>query len=529
MAARQGANLPCLSPDGLASSDDARLRRAGDVSHPRRVRPYMIPKPMPDEPLALDRSAEHERVLLAAALLDPDAERCRATLAATAPAWFADPDRAATWARTRRVMATDPPPPAGPERVKAALAESVGDPHGLSLPDLAAVTDTAPGAGTANYYAARVFEGYLRRAALRGWLDTGPDAERERERIANLSAENLIAERLDYFRRLRELLPGDQLRRCAIPVNEITGDRPERLLCCAGCNGALLSVGGVLVLAGEGGIAKSPLALSMAAGMAARPDGTYGDLCGGLFQGIGTSVLIVGYEDDPTVTADRLRKLADKWWSTGDAPALRRVYVLHMAGRALFGPAAGELYGARPGTLPGWAHVWDEASRIGARLVVIDPALSAYVGDANAAAPVRDFYSALTEAAEAARCGVLLVAHSRKDARRDNTPDPFDPGNVAGSTHWTDAARGVLTLTWKKDAKARVLAVAKANYGPSRILTAVDPVCGTHGEIVGFTNIADATWNTLDGSDSSEAGTGSHKRGRDKAKAHRDTSADGIL
>ena len=443
---------------------------------------------MSDHPTIPARTAEYERSLLAAALLEPDAERCRATLAAIDPAWFESPDRGATWAQTRRVMATDPPPPAGPERVKAVHVESFGDPHGLSFEDLAGVTHLAP--GTADYYATKVFEGHLHRAARRGWLL--PNDAAEHERIANLPAADLIAERVDYFRRLGELLPGAQPRR-AVPVAEVTGNRPERLLHCAGRNGALLSVGGVLVLAGEGGIAKSPLALSMAAGMAARPDGSYGPLHGGLFEGTGAPALIVGYEDDPAVSADRLRKLAAAWWPTGDAPALRRVHVLHMAGRALFGPAAGELYGARPGTLPGWAHVWDEAARIGARLVVIDPALSAYVGDANAAAPVRDFYSALTEAAEAARCGVLLVAHSRKDAR--GKPDPFDPGNVAGSTHWTDAARGVLTLTWKNDAEtgSRVLAVAKANYGPSRILTAVDPVRSQHGEIVGF---AGGPWQT---------------------------------
>lgn len=445
---------------------------------------------MTDDPtLTPAQTAEHERALLAAVLLDDDTERCRATLEATEPHWFADANHAATWAQTRRVMATEPPPPAGPERAKAVHAESAGDPHGLSFADLARVTGTGAGSHAAHYYAARVREAHLHREATRGMSDA------ERERTAGWSTADVVAERIDHYRRLGERLTGADQRRRAKPVTEIAGDRPERLLHCAGRNGALLSVGGVLVLAGEGGIAKTPLALSIAAGMAARPDSSYGDLHGGLFAGTGAPVLIAGYEDHPAVSADRLRKLAAQWWPTGDAPALHRVHVLRMAGRPLFGPAAGELYGARPGPLPGWWDVWDEAKRIGARLVVIDPALSAYVGDANAAAPVRDFMGALTEAAETARCGVLLVAHSRKDARSKDKPDPFDAGHVAGSTHWTDAARGALTLTWEADAEAgsRVLAVAKANYGPSRILTAVDAVRSPHGEIVGF---AGGPWQT---------------------------------
>ena len=440
---------------------------------------------MTDDPtLTPAQTAEHERKLLAAVLLDPDPQRCRDTLTATDPAWFADPDRAATWAQTRRVMATDPPPPAGPERVKAVHAEAADDPHGLSFAALADVTHAAP--GDAAYYAARVRSAHLHRAARLGW-----EHDTERARLEALAADPdpaaLIADRLDYFQRLRDRLPGAAAaRRRAVPVAEIAEARPERLLHCAGRNGALLSIGSVLVLAGEGGIAKTPLALSVAAGMAARPDRSYGDLHGGLFAGIGGPALVVSYEDAAAVSADRLRKLAAAWWPTGDAPALRRVHVLNMNARPLFGPAPGDLYGARPGPLDGWADVWDEAKRIGARLVVIDPALSAYVGDANAAAPVRDFIGALTEAAEAARCGVLMVAHSRKDAR--TRPDPFDAGNVAGSTHWTDAARGALTLTWEADAEAgaRVLAVSKANYGPARILAAVDPVRSPHGEIVGF-------------------------------------------
>ncbi|MDE0230148.1 MAG: hypothetical protein OXJ62_14945 [Spirochaetaceae bacterium] len=155
------------------------------------------------DPLTINRAAEHERALLAAVLLDPDPERCRAALAATDPQCFADPDRAATWAQTRRVMATEPPPPAGPERVKAVHAEAAGDPHGLNFAALATVTDAAPGSHTAGYYAARVLESHLHRAAMLGSLDVA-----ERARLRELPAADLITERLDYFQRLRNRLPG---------------------------------------------------------------------------------------------------------------------------------------------------------------------------------------------------------------------------------------------------------------------------------------------------------------------------------
>ena len=314
-----------------------------------------------------------------------------------------------------------------------------------------------------------------------------------------------LREDADPFAILRAALDLDEQKpRRAVPVPDVAGQRPDRLLSVVGKKGALLSVGGVLVLAGEGGIAKSPLALSIALAMAARMDNIYGDLHGGLFKGIGGPTLVASYEDWPAVSADRLRKLAALWWPDTEtdigATALKRVHVLDLAGRPLFGPVASDseivLYNARPDRMPGWDDLWGEVERVGARMVVTDPALSAYVSDANNAAPVREFMGALAARALSLQCGVVLVAHSRKDSRGGNRSDPFDPGNVAGSTHWTDAARGALTLTWENDSDvgSRVLAVSKANYGPARILTAVDPVRSPHGEIVGFTG---GPWQTL--------------------------------
>ena len=282
---------------------------------------------MTDDPTPIPaQTAEHERALLAAVLLDPDIERCRATLAATRPHWFESRDRGATWAQCRRVMETDPPPPGGPERVKAVLAESAGDPHGLSLADLADVTETAPGSHTADYYAARVLDAYLHRAALRGWLD--PDDDAERERIANLPAAELVAERSDYFRRLRDLLPSAR-RSLAVsaadyadapqPAPVLWRDDPEAPQDSTDVD-AVLSVGEVAILASAGGLGKSTFTLELAsvAVTAAELGADCGLACG--LRVMAGPVLLVSFEDATARIAHRLA-----WMNGGAVPPVHLV------------------------------------------------------------------------------------------------------------------------------------------------------------------------------------------------------------
>ena len=236
----------------------------------------------------------------------------------------------------------------------------------------------------------------------------------------------------------------------------MTGKRPAPILTAAGKSGAVLTVGNVCLLSGEGGIAKSALALSLAAGIAELGEHERGQVCG-LFEGPGGPALLATFEDHPTETAWRARCLIGQL-TTGRIShdrTLSRVHVLDLAGRPLFGPKDdGGRYNERPGRLAGWWDLWSEARRIKPRLIVIDPALAAYVGEANAAAPVREFLTALaTEAAEL-NTGVLLLAHSNKAARSSNSRKPkpqdlLDPGHVGGSTAWTDGVRGVLAMAWK--------------------------------------------------------------------------------
>ena len=330
---------------------------------------------------------------------------------------------------------------------------------------------------------------------------------------------------LTEARIMRRKVAGARVGATPVAVPDVPEARPARLLSAAGKGGALLTAGNLLVLAGEGGIAKSPLSLAVALGMADRharrehgagltgaaiEASGYGDLHGGLFEGAGGPALIVTYEDTAGDVAYRLRTLAATWWPTGDRAraALANVRVLAGVG-PLFGPAPSQdgegpaFYNARPGPLDGWADLWRGAAGIdGLRLVVIDPAMAAYVGNANDPGPVRELYGALAERAAALQLGVLLVAHTNKASRRPGgrkteKPDVYDPGAVSGSTHWTDAARGALHLAYDPDddtSGARVLAVPKANYGPQKMRVNVDPVRDNHGEICGFG--AGGAWQT---------------------------------
>lgn len=292
-------------------------------------------------------------------------------------------------------------------------------------------------------------------------------------------------------------------RRQAVAVPDVGGEFPAPLLRLSKGTGAVLSIGTVGVLSGAGGMGKSALTASLALGLADRGAGDSGTLVGGLFEAPigGGSVLMATWEDAPAVTRWRIEAAAKSKLLKVADDATAGVYLMDMSGAPLYGPRAGEgederpgLYNARPEPLPGWDDLWREVERTGARLVVIDPVLSAFVGNSNEAAPVREFLSALSVKATEAGCAVLLVAHSTKAARGES--DPFDPGHVGGSAAWTDGVRSALILDWD-DARgpgAVRLAVAKSNYGPARRLLAVERV-KQGGATVAFRAAPGAAWD----------------------------------
>lgn len=359
---------------------------------------------------------------------------------------------------------------------------------------VAELAENTPSAANAGAYAGIVRERADRRRAMTLAMDVHTAARTGTDGEGNAVSARRLADRfMGGLAALAEDAGGAPARR-ALPVPSVTTELPARRLAAAGQGGAVLSAGTVAVLAGEGGIGKSALAGSIALGIAMLPAGESGDVSGGLFEGDGGPVLLASLEDEPAVTAWRLRKLAgilDAGGGRSASEALKRVHVLDLAGRPLFGPrddGRGALYGARPERLAGWWDFWREADRIKPRLVVVDPALSAYVGEPNAAAPVTEFLVALASEAKARGVGVLLAAHSTKAARKGKgeAPDPFEPGQVAGTAAWTDRARGVLSFTWGKGAGARVLAIPKANYGPARIQIGLEPIRDRRQGIVGF-------------------------------------------
>ena len=298
--------------------------------------------------------------------------------------------------------------------------------------------------------------------ALFQQTDPKPTYAAVREALAAAAANPEDSDAQHQARKQLERLIQWERRPRALKASEIDEQPPPALLTAAGQEGPLLVSGMVVTLSGAGGTGKSHLALQIALQFAAAneelssPDDLWMTAAG--------PALICTYEDATGQTRKILLQQADRLGCPG---ALERIYVHNLAGLPLFGPPEGSSYNTRPVHLIGWDMLAEAAKEVKPRLVVIDPALSAYVGEANTAASVREFVVALAQLASQHNAAVLLVAHSTKQARADG--DPFDPGQVSGSAAWQDAARAGLVLT-RNDHDRWTLAISKANYGPSFLL-----------------------------------------------------------
>ena len=311
-------------------------------------------------------------------------------------------------------------------------------------------------------------------------------------------------ERQGAQRALQGTLSGEENNaplRTAQKLSEIPAEYPAPILRASGRNGAVLSEGQICLLAAEGGIGKSPFTTAIAVSIAMLPDKEVGlqPLYGKILEGTAGKVLLVTYEDPPGVTAARAQQLAKVIdHGNGDTQAsdsLNSIEVLDLHGMPIYGAPAGATYNSRPEALRGWNDLWEAAARLKPKLIVIDPALQAYASDSNSPAPVREYLGVLsrTLASNCPGSGILMTAHSTKDSRRrgPNGGDPFDPGMVAGSGGWTDATRGLMTMTWADSPNQRLIAIPKANWGPSRIKMVVNVVRDTEGGVIACTSASD--------------------------------------
>ena len=283
--------------------------------------------------------------------------------------------------------------------------------------------------------------------------------------------------------------------------------------------GTLLEAGSILVVSGAGGAGKSALVRDVAVSAATAPNSrdteTMTHACGSCLEVRASPVLMLTWEDRVARTDWYASQLVrERWGSKGDEETRdaalarldeKRLRVMDLAGLSLFGPPHGAR-SPRPERLePAWTAVWDAVDAMRAGLVVIDPALEAFIGESNAPGPVREFLGALGAEAKCREIGIVLVTHSNKDSRRAGG-DVFDPGLVGGSGHWHDAVRAVAALDWdrrrleKNDplykardklARAtdpyvapslyvrpgrRVFGILKANAGTARVALGVSPV-----------------------------------------------------
>ncbi|WP_233217382.1 AAA family ATPase [Trinickia dabaoshanensis] len=200
--------------------------------------------------------------------------------------------------------------------------------------------------------------------------------------------------------------------------------------------------GKIIILAGQPGAGKTTQALSIAATVSAGglwPDGSRCTVPG--------TVLLWSSEDDYHDT------LVPRLMAAGaDLNNIRFVdRVADETGElSFFDPARDvQLLSAKLSAIGG------------ARLLIVDPIVSAVAGDSHKANDVRRNLQPLADLARDHGCAVLGVTHFRKDSHGTL---PLD--RVIGSQAFGAVARVVLVAAYDEAARRGVLARAKTNLGP---------------------------------------------------------------
>ena len=297
-----------------------------------------------------------------------------------------------------------------------------------------------------------------------------PDLRRAYDELANASLEGREKARTN----LRELLAAQKPLNMATWSDVGTPDPRKWIL------SNWLPVGAVSSLYGWGGLGKSMLALQLSAAVAADRDGladvdswlgvkTAGPTKGSAVPRKGRPVMFASYEDDHHELARRLAGVSGKaapWVTPG---RLKNLHLVDLAGRGpLWGVEKGKHTSTAGDLQEAGKRLREEASRLEAVLVVLDPLAAVYRGSEIDRSLVRDFLSNWDAWARSQKCAVLLLAHQSRT--RDAT---------SGSTDWEAGARSVWTLgkeplcipphkgashSLEKCGSALKLTLAKANY-----------------------------------------------------------------
>ena len=203
--------------------------------------------------------------------------------------------------------------------------------------------------------------------------------------------------------------------------------------------------GRVALLAGDGGLGKSRLALRLAAGIAsAEPDWLSGITTAEgsrrrLLQiDAPANVVIATWEDDLDEFDRRLAAIG-KHDATGG-----RIKFVDMADHGpLWAPLRSGHVSSIASLTTAGEKLREYAESVDARLLVIDPLAAAYAGDENVRGLVRAFLSSWDAWGRRNGCAVLFVGHTPKSI-----------SSTSGSTDWRNAVRNLWSMEYQYPPKA---------------------------------------------------------------------------
>jgi len=292
----------------------------------------------------------------------------------------------------------------------------------------------------------------------------------------------------------------------------------------------LVAAGEVMMIGGAGAAGKSSLATDIALIVGGM------DIPGSPFEAaVKGPVLWLCYEEAPSRILARLnarRELLHK-----DAPD-HPLRILDMRGGfPLWGPVGTLTNNIGGPDARGARRLKLALKEFKPALVIVDPALSAFLSEANSSAPVRGFIEWLADLAPrdaSPRPTILILGHSTKQSAED----AYGRGSVAGAAAWHDACRCVLALLPGDGTGARgeairgkrSLSVVKANLGPGSCWIPLEAVRKTfegrpHGPFAGFDTPGQWTFDDWKPPEKSKPG----KSGGGAARASKDKEFDDLM